>query len=163
MAMSILFVQTGGTLDKGYPKTTKGWAFEIGEPAFNHVLSRVNPGFDFETFTIFRKDSLEINNEDREKLQDFIRKSNYKKIIITHGTDTLIDTAKFLIPTKDQVIVLTGAQRPEKFKDSDADFNLGLAVGAVSCLSEGVYVAMNGIVCSASQISRCSRTGQFSC
>ncbi|MFT5383535.1 MAG: L-asparaginase, partial [Saprospiraceae bacterium] len=66
--MKILFIQTGGTIDKDYPHTTKGWAFEFGEPATRRILEKLNPSFEFEIITAFQKDSLEVNNEDRQML-----------------------------------------------------------------------------------------------
>ena len=98
--MKIIFIQTGGTIDKDYPHTTKGWAFEFGEPAVGRVLERLNPSFEYEIYTAFQKDSLEITKEDRAQLAQFIISYPVSvkpiKFIITHGTDTLLDTARYL-------------------------------------------------------------------
>ena len=142
--MKILFIQTGGTIDKDYPRTSKGYAFEITTPAVERILSRVNPGFEYEILPFLQKDSLDITDQDRSALRKLCEETPNNKIIITHGTDTIHETAKSLGGIKGKTIILKGAARPERFKDSDADFNLGTAVGAINNLSEGVYIAMKG-------------------
>lgn len=160
--MKILFVQTGGTIDKDYPHTTKGWAFEFGEPASIRILEKLNPSFEFETQTAFQKDSLEINETDRQQLTDLIVKSNFEHIIVTHGTDTLIDTATYLAERiKNKVIVITGAMRPEQFSNSDAPVSIGTAIGAVQLLEVGVYIAMHGVVKPWNSIKRNLDTGKY--
>ncbi|MEZ4973684.1 MAG: asparaginase domain-containing protein [Cyclobacteriaceae bacterium] len=160
--MKILFVQTGGTIDKDYPHTTKGWAFEFGEPASIRILEKLNPSFEFEIQTAFQKDSLEINDTDRKNLTDLIVKSNLEHIIITHGTDTMVETATFLAEhIKNKVIVITGAMRPEQFSNSDAPVNIGTAVGAVQILGPGVYIAMHGIVKPWNSMKRNLDTGKY--
>ncbi len=73
--MRIIFIQTGGSIDKDYPKTTKGWAFEFGEPAIKRILKNLNPLFELDVLTVFQKDSLEITNTDKKALVDLIRKT----------------------------------------------------------------------------------------
>jgi len=159
--MKILFIQTGGTIDKDYPKTKRGYAFEIGESAVRRILQKVNPNFDFEIISILKKDSLDITEEDRKRIHETCQKAQSNKIVITHGTDTMIETAKKLSRIKNKVIVLTGAMRPEKFSDSDAAFNVGTAVGAINILNDGVYIAMNGRIYPWNKVERNSETGQF--
>ena len=159
--MKIAFIQTGGTIDKDYPKATGGYAFEIAEPAVKRILQRVNLNFDWEIISILRKDSQDITEEDRQKIRDACERAEADKIIVTHGTDTMIETARELCSIKDKVIVLTGAMKPEKFIDSDASFNLGVAVGAINVLRQGVYIAMNGRIYPWDIAKRNSRTGQF--
>ncbi|MBI5218508.1 MAG: asparaginase [Bacteroidia bacterium] len=159
--MKILFIQTGGTIDKDYPKTKHGFAFEITEPAVSRILSRVSPGFQFEILTLLRKDSMYLTNEDRCEIYKSCNEAETDKIVITHGTDTMIETAEILSDIKGKAIVLTGAFRPERFKNSDADFNIGVAVGALNVLSEGVYIAMNGRVYPHNKVGRDSATGEF--
>lgn len=160
--MKILFVQTGGTIDKDYPHTTKGWAFEFGEPASIRILERLNPSFEFEIQTAFQKDSLEINDADREQLTKLILKSNLEHVIITHGTDTMIETATHLAErVKNKVIIITGAMRPEQFSNSDAPINIGTAIGAVQLLGPGIYIAMHGIVKPWNSIKRNLDTGKY--
>lgn len=160
--MKILFVQTGGTIDKDYPHTTKGWAFEFGEPASIRVLEKLNPSFEFEIQTAFQKDSLEISDADREQLTELIVRANFEHVIITHGTDTMIETATYLAQRiKNKVIVITGAMRPEQFSNSDAPINIGTAIGAVQLLGPGVYIAMHGIVKPWNSIKRNLDTGKY--
>jgi L-asparaginase len=159
--MKITFIQTGGTIDKDYPRKTRGYAFEISEPAVKRILEKVNPGFVFEIVPFLRKDSLDITNKDRLKLLNFCKKLKERRIIITHGTDTIIQSAKTLSSIKDKIIVFTGAMRPEKFYDSDAMFNIGMAVGAVSSLPHGIYIVMNGQIFSPRHIERDKKTGNF--
>jgi L-asparaginase len=159
--MKIVFIQTGGTIDKDYPKTTGGYAFEIGESAVKRVLQRINANFDFEVISLVKKDSLDLTAEDRERIREACQKTEGDKIIVTHGTDTMIETAEKLSGIKGKVIVLTGAMRPEKFVDSDASFNLGTAVGAINILQHGVYIAMNGRIYPWNKVKRNRETGQF--
>ncbi len=160
--MKITFIQTGGTIDKDYPRATGGWAFEIDEPAAHRILHTLNPSFDFEVVTICQKDSLEITDDDRALMHRFIKDHKGKKYIITHGTDTMIETARYLGENlKKELVIIIGAARPERFKDSDASFNLGCAIGAINGLKKGVYIAMNGIVKKYDEIERDMETGAF--
>lgn len=160
--MKIIFIQTGGTIDKDYPHTTKGWAFEFGDPASKRILERLNPSFDYELKTAFRKDSLEITDDDRDQLTKLVTECNSEKIIITHGTDTMVETAAYLHPiVKSKTIVITGAMRPEQFANSDAPTNLGSAIAAVQLLGHGVYIAMHGVVKPHNAIMRDMNTGKY--
>lgn len=147
--MKISFVQAGGTIDKTYLReaTHHGYNFEIGNPAFERILQKVNPRFTWESFSMIRKDSLDITTEDREQLVREIEAIKNNKIVVTHGTDTIHLTAREL-GLSGKTIVLTGAMLPEKFSDSDAMFNLGMAVAAVQTLGAGVYIALYGEVVS---------------
>jgi L-asparaginase len=93
---------------------------------------------------IIRKDSLHITDADRELVRAAIAAQPAKHVLVTHGTDTMVDTAKVLASIPGKTIVLTGALNPARFRGSDAEFNIGTAVGAVQSLPPGVYVAMNG-------------------
>ena len=159
--MDLLFIQTGGTIDKDYPKSTKGWAFEISEPAVERILKKLNPSFKYTIKSVLKKDSLEITDQDRLLLYNKCKAANENKIIITHGTDTMIETAVFLSKLNEKTIVLTGAMRPERFSNSDADLNVGVSLGAVQTLSFGVYISMNGWVLPFDQVVRNMETGQY--
>jgi L-asparaginase len=159
--MKITFIQTGGTIDKDYPKTTKGWAFEISEPAVNRILEKLNPSFDYEVLSFCKKDSLEITEDDRQNLIHFCKNQIASKIIITHGTDTMIETGKALSSISNKTIILTGAMRPERFSNSDAAINIGVALGAIQCLNEGIYIAMDGLVIPINKVKRNLKSGQF--
>jgi L-asparaginase len=160
--MKILFIQTGGTIDKDYPQTTRGWAFEIDEPAASRLLEVLNPSFDYAVKTACRKDSLELTDADREKIVSLINQEAAEAYIITHGTDTIIETAGFLASqVPDKVVVLTGAMLPQRFMNSDAAINLGIAIGAAGTLTAGIYVAMHGVVKPFDLIQRDMQTGKF--
>ena len=144
MYMKITFIQTGGTIDKNYPQAIGQYAFEITEPAYVSVLQRIDPNFEYEFIRLLKKDSMDLTDADRQLIYDTCEGVNNGRIIITHGTDTMTTTAKTLSTIKDKVIVLTGSMKPEIFSNSDAAFNVGVAVSAVELLSNGVYIAMNG-------------------
>ena len=140
---NILFIQTGGTIDKEYPRTIGGYDFEIGDPAIERIISKVKPsvGFEYSTISICRKDSQEIVQEDREDLAKCILDCQESKIIVTHGTDTIIETATYLqdylrkFPSiSHKRVIFVGSFIPERFKDSDADINIGTALGALDVL-----------------------------
>lgn len=147
--MKITFIQTGGTIDKNYPQTenTHGYNFEIGDPAFISILNKIKPNFEFEEFSVVKKDSLDFTDEDRQTVFDTVNEATNDRIIITHGTDTIYKTAEKLSSIKDKKVILTGAVLPEEFIKSDAMFNIGMSVGAIQVLGEnGIYIALDGIV-----------------
>ncbi|PIR94892.1 asparaginase [Candidatus Falkowbacteria bacterium CG10_big_fil_rev_8_21_14_0_10_37_6] len=146
--MKINFIQTGGTIDKDYiaGANNHGYNFVIDKPASEMILKKIKPNFDYSVESISKKDSLDLTNEDRNKILLFCRKSLAKKIIITHGTDTILQTAEKLSVIADKTIVLTGAMRPASCNDSDAAFNIGVAVGGIQNLKYGIYIAMRGII-----------------
>lgn len=146
--MHILFVQVGGTIDKDYPQgeTHHGYEFQIGEPAILSIMARAKCAHEWSHLPVLRKDSLDISDADRARVREMIDASGKEKIIVTHGTDTIHKTAEALSELQGKTIVLTGAMLPEKFRDSDADFNLGMAVGALQHLPPGVYIALYGQV-----------------
>lgn len=146
--MKIIFIQTGGTIDKDYPcgESDHGWAFEISDPAVASIIPKSNGTFDYEIISLLKKDSLEITDEDRQMLYDKISALDCDKIVITHGTDTIIKSAEKLSGIPDKTIVITGAMLPEKFITSDAKFNVGMATASVQVLEPGVYVALYGRV-----------------
>lgn len=141
--MKITFIQAGGSIDKDYPKRIRTYSFEIGEPASKRILSHANVNFDYKIVSACKKDSMDMNDDDRKKVCNACLKAG-EKVIITHGTDTMVQTANALSGITGKTIILTGASSPSKFVDSDADFNLGMSVGAVQTLPCGVYIAMNG-------------------
>jgi L-asparaginase len=142
--MFIRFVTTGGTIDKIYFDAMS--QFKVGESPISNILTEGLVSFDHDIVSMFQKDSLEITDEDRQALKDFIEKDDADVYVITHGTDTMVETAAVLSSLADKTIVLTGSLSPARFKTTDAIFNIGLAVGAVQSLQPGVYIAMNGQV-----------------
>lgn len=140
--MSIKIFTTGGTIDKTY--FDKKSDYQVGEPQASGVLERANVALKYEVEPILRKDSLDLNDTDRKKIRTVVESDPAKQIIITHGTDTMIETAAALENIPDKTIVLTGSMYPAHFRDSDAVFNIGCAVTAAQLLDPGVYIAMNG-------------------
>lgn len=146
--MEILFLQVGGTVDKDYPEgaTDHGYEFQIGDAGFLSILGRAKVSFKWAHKTALRKDSLDMTDEDRATVYRHVNEADQERVVLTHGTDTIHKTAAVLSAIKGKVMVLTGALLPEKFRDSDADFNLGMAVAAAQCLPHGVYIVLYGEV-----------------
>jgi L-asparaginase len=140
----LCIVTTGGTIDKVYFDDKSD--FQVGEPQIGRILQELGVAFRFNVIPIIRKDSLHITTADRELLRHTIAAQPAHHVLVTHGTDTMVETAKVLSWISDKTIVMTGALNPARFRGSDAEFNIGTAVGAVQCLPPGVYIAMNGRV-----------------
>mmetsp|Transcript_13561 Transcript_13561/g.49325 ORF Transcript_13561/g.49325 Transcript_13561/m.49325 type:complete len:168 (+) Transcript_13561:52-555(+) len=161
----LVFIQTGGTIDKDYPRAVGGYAFEIAQPASGRVIRQANVAFLYRELTCCKKDSQNITDADRTHLLHQIEDlpEDEAKVVVTHGSDTLIETACFLERNieKYKTVVLTGSLKPEKFVDSDATFNLGFAVGCAQVLGPGVYVAMSGMLHKPSEVARDATTGRF--
>jgi L-asparaginase len=135
-------ITTGGTIDKVYFDDKS--AYEIGDPQIGKILEALGVAFTFDVLPAMRKDSLHIEDVDRDLLRRLIEAQPHRHVLVTHGTDTMVETAAVLSSIEDKVIVLTGALNPARFQGSDAVFNIGCAVGAVQSLPDGVYIAMNG-------------------
>lgn len=159
--MKIAFIQTGGTIDKDYPHSIKGWAFEIGKPAFIEVLKNAQHQHETSFHEFCKKDSMELTNEDRVQLKIKCESLSENNIIVTHGSDTLIETAKVLSAIPNKTIILTAAMLPEKFKDSDAAFNIGMAVAGVQSLKTGVYIAIHGYLANWDSFQRNMESGKY--
>ena len=137
-------VTTGGTIDKIYFDDKSD--FQVGDPQIGRILEELGVAFRFEVIPILRKDSLHLDEADRELVRDTIAAQDARHVLVTHGTDSMVETARVLAAIPGKVIVLTGALNPARFRGSDAEFNIGTAVGAVQSLPDGVYIAMNGRV-----------------
>jgi L-asparaginase len=140
--MKIKILTTGGTIDKIY--FDRKSAYEVGDPQANGVLERANVVLDYEVESILRKDSLDFTDEDRALIRQKVASTQSERLVITHGTDTMIETAKVLEGIPGKTIVMTGSMYPAQFRDSDAVFNIGCAVTGAQILGPGVYIAMNG-------------------
>ncbi len=158
--MSIRIFITGGTFDKEYNELTGQLFFNDSQlPDMLKLGRNLVP---VEIRTLMMVDSLEITDADRELIADHCKKSPDEKIIITHGTDTMAETASLLSKKiKDKTIVLTGAMIPYKFGSSDGLFNLGSALAFVQTLPHGVYIAMNGRFFNANNVRKNKLTGVF--
>ncbi len=140
--MKIKIITTGGTIDKIYFDQKS--EFQIGDPQIAEVLKGANVTLEYEVCSLLRKDSLDMTDADRKLIHDTVSADSSRLFIITHGTDTMIRTARALQDISGKVIVLTGAMQPARFRMTDAVFNIACAVTAVQLLSDGVYMAMNG-------------------
>lgn len=142
--MDIAIFTTGGTIDKVYFDAKGG--YQVGAPMVRELLRYARLSAEPRIAELLRKDSLEMNAADREAIRAAVAASPESHVIVTHGTDTMVETAQALRAVKGKTIVLTGALQPGRFSDSDAAFNLGLAFAAVQLCSAGVYVVANGTV-----------------
>lgn len=157
--MSLLVISTGGTIDKVYFDANS--EYEIGEPTVPHVFREAGVGLSWRLISLFRKDSLELTPDDRDRILATCAEAPENRILITHGTDTMTETAGCLRGLEGKTIVLTGALAPARFRVTDAVFNLGLALGAVQSLPEGVYLAMNGTIFEAGRVRKNRAAGRF--
>lgn len=142
--MTIKFITTGGTIDKLYFDASS--EYRIGEPIIGSLMDEANSQLTYKVQSVLKKDSLEMGDKDREIIYKAVENSVTPRIIITHGTDTMIETARQLKTIEGKTIVLFGAMQPARMRCSDAVFNLGFAIACVQTLPEGVYIAMNGQV-----------------
>jgi L-asparaginase len=135
---------TGGTIDKVYFDALSD--YQIGATALPDILSENNVFVPHRVTQLMRKDSLDLSDADRAVIHDAVAASDTDMILITHGTDTMVDTARVLAGIAGKTIVLTGAMQPAILRNSDAAFNVGFALAATQTLPHGVYIAMNGEV-----------------
>ena len=152
---------TGGTFDKEYNYITGELTFS--KTHVNDMLKRGRCGVDVDVRTIMMKDSLQMTEDDRTLILEACQSTEYEKIVITHGTDTMVATAAFIASANlSKTIVLTGAMIPYTFgTSSDGFFNLGSALGFTQCLSAGVYVVMNGRCFNWENVKKNYTTGYF--
>lgn len=155
----IKLIITGGTLDKHYNPLN-------GELYFPHthlpeMIEQSRCSVNIELQPLMLKDSLDMQETDRELIKQACLTSDQEHIIITHGTDTLVDTAKYLVDVHHKTIVLVGAMIPYTVDNSDALFNLGCAVTAAQLLSSGVYITMNGQVFDWNKVNKDKQAGEF--
>ncbi|MFL1468102.1 asparaginase domain-containing protein [Marinobacter sp. DUT-3] len=155
----IEIMTTGGTIDKVYFDANS--EFEVGDSLLPELLSESNIHDGYKITGLMRKDSLEINDEDREQIRQAVASSESGQILITHGTDTMAETAQALETVGDKTIVLLGAMQPARMRRSDAVFNLGFAWAAVQLLPAGVYIAMNGEVFEAGAVRKNLKAQRF--
>ena len=139
---NLLIVTTGGTIDKVYFDAKSD--YQVGEPQIGRILQELGVAFRFHVIPLLRKDSLFVDDADRQLLRATIAAQTEQQVLVTHGTDSMVQTAQVLADIPGKTIVLTGALNPARFEGSDAEFNIGCAVGAVQSLPPGVYIAMNG-------------------
>jgi len=158
--MSIKLILSGGTIDKYY--NDSNGQLEFNDTHIPELLSLGRCLANIEIEQLMLKDSLEIDDGDRESILSACQDSVQEKILITHGTDTMVETAAFLGNQKlDKTIVLVGAMVPFVFKHSDAMFNMGFALAAAQTLPKGVYITMNAKVFDWDKVFKNRHLGQF--
>jgi len=158
--MKIKVLITGGTIDKTYKELT-------GELSFTetHMVDMLNRGrsmADTLSEVLFLKDSLEMTDSDRAFILDKCQVCDEQHILITHGTDTMVETASYLAKSlKDKTVVLFGSMIPYSIDNSDALFNLGVALSAVQLKDSGIYIAMNGQIFNFDKVQKNKELGIF--
>ena len=158
--MTVRIFVTGGTFDKEYNEITGELYFQDSHLPEMLKLGRNLVHVDMRTLMMI--DSLEMTELDRELIAEHCIDSKEDRIIITHGTDTMAETARVIYEkVKGKTIVITGAMIPYKFGSSDGLFNLGSALAFVQTLPAGVYVAMNGRYFDATNVRKNKETGLF--
>jgi L-asparaginase len=160
--MSIRIFITGGTFDKEYNELTGSLAFK--DTHLPEMLRLGRSRVDVSVRTLMMIDSLDMTDADRAIVVEQCRQASEPRIVITHGTDTMVETATALaqaLPTGDKTIVVTGAMIPYAFGSSDGLFNLGSALSFVQVLPPGVYIAMNGRYFEWNRVQKNRQTGVF--
>ena len=158
--MNIAILATGGTFDKEYNEIGGNLFFR--EPHIEDMLTKGRCHLQVRIQVVMMKDSLEMTGRDRLEILEACRACKESRIVITHGTDTMEDTARFLSKEiHNRTVVLTGAMIPYTFGSSDGLFNLGSALSFVQTLSLGVFIAMNGCVFRADEVYKDKQQGIF--
>ena len=158
--MSILVLTTGGTIDKAYFDALS--EYQIVDSGIPDLLREARVALPLRVVELMRKDSLELTEADRALIASAAREAPESRIVVTHGTDTMTETAKVLanaVPGK--TICLTGALSPARFAETDANFNLGMAIATVQVAPPGVYIAMSGQVFDALKVKKDRAAGKF--
>lgn len=164
MGGKIKIIAVGGTIDKVYFDDKS--LYQVGKPTIANMLSQAGVTIKYEVDSILHKDSLDMTSEDRKIVAKKIVEDQAKKIVVTHGTDTMVKTAKrvkkaLLEAKENKTVVFTGSMTPAMFKGSDAEFNVGGAIAAVQCLPAGVYIVMSGKVFEADTVVKNVDKGRF--
>jgi len=155
----ISIITVGGTIDKIYFDAKS--EYEVGPPNIEKVLGELNLSIRYRVMPLLRKDSLDMTDEDRSLIYETVEKDPSDKILITHGTDTMVKTARYLNNINNKTIILTGALEPALFKTSDALFNIGCALGALQAVEKGCYIAMNGKIFPADNVKKNVKESRF--
>ncbi len=156
---NILILTTGGTIDKIYFDANS--TYEVGPPNISTLLAELNLSISYRIIPVLRKDSLDLTDNDRQLIYNQAAAGEETRILITHGTDTMIETGTALQTIPGKTIVLTGALQPALFKTSDALFNIGCGLAAVQTLDSGVYIAMSGRIFECGKVQKNHRTHRF--
>jgi L-asparaginase len=158
-APPIVVLTTGGTIDKTYFDALS--QYQIAESVVTRLLEIGRVTYPFQIMELLRKDSLDLTDADRETIRARVVGLPTPRVVITHGTDTMTDTARVLAGIPDKTIVFTGSLSPARFSESDATFNLGMAFATVQVAPPGVYIAMSGQVFRADKVRKDRAAGRF--
>ena len=150
---------TGGTIDKVYFDALS--EFQIGPAAIPDVLRENNVHVPHRVTQLMRKDSLELDDADRAVIRAAVEASDASRILVTHGTDTMVVTGRTLAGIAGKTIVMTGSMQPASVRASDAEFNVGFALAAAQTLAPGVYIAMNGLIFDPATTQKDRAAGRF--
>ena len=156
---AVAVLTTGGTIDKIYFDAKS--EFAVGASVVDELLKEAHVDAPYRLQEVMRKDSLELNDDDRRLVAETAAGCDERCIIVTHGTDTMTATAEALTSIMGKTIVLTGALSPARFAKSDATFNVGMAFAAVQTLAAGVYLVMNGQVFEAGRVRKDTQNNVF--
>ena len=149
---SVAVLTTGGTIDKVYFDAKSN--FEVGSSVVTELLEQAHVDCPYRMVEIMRKDSLDITDKDRERIREAVAACSENAVVLTHGTDTMTQTARVLEPIRSKTIVLTGALAPARFAHSDATFNVGMAFAVAQVQPAGVYIVMNGQVFRSGEVTK---------
>lgn len=156
----VLVLTTGGTIDKNYFDALS--EYQIVDSGIPALLTEARVTLPHRVEEVCRKDSLELTDADRAEIARRARDAAETRIVITHGTDTMTDTAQLLATTvPGKTIVLTGALSPARFAETDAPFNLGMAFAAAQIAPPGVYIAMSGQLFDGLKVRKDRAAGRF--
>ncbi len=156
---TIAVLTTGGTIDKVYFDAKS--EFAVGDSVVEDLLREAHVDRPHRLVEVMRKDSLEITAVDRAEILAAVQACPERAVVITHGTDTMAQTAEALVGATEKTIVLTGALSPARFAKSDATFNVGMAFATVQTAAPGVYIVMNGQVFAAGEVRKDTTRNAF--
>lgn len=157
---AILVLTTGGTIDKNYFDALS--EYQIVDSGIPALLKEARVALPHRVVEVCRKDSLELTDDDRMAIASAALAAPESRIVVTHGTDTMTETAKVLaaqVPGK--TICLTGALSPARFAETDAPFNLGMAFACAQTAPPGVWIAMSGQVFNGLEVRKDRDAGKF--
>jgi L-asparaginase len=158
--VKIHILTTGGTIDKFY--FDRKDSFQVGEPQIGQLLREANVTVEYDIRALLHKDSLELTDADRDLICAAVEETPGERFLITHGTDTMLQTAEALqARVRGKTIVLTGSMQPAMSRTSDAFFNIGFAFCAAQRLPAGAYVAMNGRIFTPGKARKNIELGRF--
>jgi L-asparaginase len=155
----ILVLTTGGTVDKAYFDALS--EYQIVESGIPALIAQARVALPVRVMELMRKDSLELTDADRALIAAAVREAPESRVVITHGTDTMTETAKALADIAGKTIVLTGALSPARFAETDAPFNLGMAFATAQVAAPGVWIAMSGQVFDGLKVRKDRAAGKF--